>query len=74
MHSILLTKENLQTRMKPLSNDSLRHIKRQNTDTAGGAGGVGLEPATRKHAVPTYLPLDHHPLYRSKRIDKYIFI
>jgi hypothetical protein len=25
------------------------------------AGGVGLEPAARKHVVPTYLPLDHLP-------------
>jgi hypothetical protein len=62
MHSLLLTKEslqeNLQTRIKPLSNDFIRHIRRQNTHTAGGAG---LEPAARKHVVPTYLPLDHLP-------------
>jgi hypothetical protein len=25
------------------------------------AEGVGLEPATRKHVVLTYLPLDHLP-------------
>jgi hypothetical protein len=56
MHSLLLTKGNLQTRIKPLSNDSVRHIRRQNTHTVGGAG---LEPAARKHVVPTYLPLDH---------------
>jgi hypothetical protein len=49
---------NLQTRIKPLSNDSVRHIRRQNTHTAGGAG---LEPVVRKHVVPTYLPLDHLP-------------
>jgi hypothetical protein len=24
-------------------------------------GGTGLEPAARKHVVPTYLPLDHLP-------------
>jgi hypothetical protein len=59
MHSLLLTKENLQTRIKPQSNDSVRHIRRQNTPTAGGAG---LEPAARKHVVPTYLLLDHLPL------------
>jgi hypothetical protein len=56
MHSILLTKENLQTRIKPQSNDSVRQIRRQNTHTVGGAG---LEPAARKHVVPAYLPLDH---------------
>jgi hypothetical protein len=44
MHSLLLTKENLQTRIKPLSNYSVRHNRRQNTHTAGGAG---LEPAAR---------------------------
>jgi hypothetical protein len=58
MHSLLLTKENLQTRIKPLSNASVRHIRRQNTHTAGGAG---LEPAARKHVVPKYLPLDNPP-------------
>jgi hypothetical protein len=52
MHSLLLTKENLQTRIKPLSNDSVRHIRRQNTHTAGEAG---LEPAARKHVVPKIL-------------------
>jgi hypothetical protein len=52
MHSLLLTKENLQTRIKSLSNDSVRHIRRQNTHTAGGAG---LEPAARKHVVPKIL-------------------
>jgi hypothetical protein len=46
MHSLLLTRENPQTRIKPLSNDSIRHIRRQNTHTAGGAG---LEPAACKH-------------------------
>jgi hypothetical protein len=50
MHSLLLTKEKLQTRIKPLSNDSVRHIRRQNTHTTGGAG---LKPAARKHVVPT---------------------
>jgi hypothetical protein len=58
MHSLLLTKENLQTRIKPVSNDSVRHIRCQNTHTAGGAG---LDPAARKHVFPTYLPLDHLP-------------
>jgi hypothetical protein len=33
-------------------------IRRQNTDTAGGAG---LETAARKRVVPTCLPLDHLP-------------
>jgi hypothetical protein len=42
----------LQTRIKPLSYDSVRHIRRQNTHTTGGAG---LEPAARKHVVATYL-------------------
>jgi hypothetical protein len=51
-----LPKENLQTRIKPLYNDSVCHIRRQNTHTAGEAE---LEPAARKHVVPTYLPLDH---------------
>jgi hypothetical protein len=46
---------NLQTRIKPLSNDSVRHTRRQNTHTAGGAR---LEPATRKHVVPTFLLLN----------------
>jgi hypothetical protein len=46
------------TGIKPLSNESVRHIRRQNTHTAGGAG---LEPAARKHVVPTYLPPDHLP-------------
>jgi hypothetical protein len=58
MHSLLLTKENLQTRIKPLSNDSVRNISRQNTHAAGGAG---LKPIARKHVVSTYLPLDHLP-------------
>jgi hypothetical protein len=58
MHSLLLTKENLQTKIKPVSNDTVRHIRRQNTQTAGGAG---LEPAARKHVAQTYLPLDHLP-------------
>jgi hypothetical protein len=58
MHSPLLTKENLQTRIKPLYNDSVCRIRRQNTHTAGG---VGLEPAAHKHVVPTYLPLDYPP-------------
>jgi hypothetical protein len=49
MHSLLLTKENLQTRIRPLPNDFVRHIRRQNTHTAGGAG---LEPAARKQVVP----------------------
>jgi hypothetical protein len=57
-----LEKETLQTRIKPLSNDSVRHIRRQNTHAAGGAG---LEPAACKHVVPTYLPLDHLPPYNS---------
>jgi hypothetical protein len=48
------------TRIKPLSNDSVRHIRRQNTHTAGGSE---LEPTARKHVVPTYLPLDHLPPY-----------
>jgi hypothetical protein len=57
-NSLLLTKENLQTRIKPLSNDPVRRIRRQNTHTVGGAG---LEPAARKHVVPTYLPLAPSP-------------
>jgi hypothetical protein len=48
----------LPNRIKLLSNDTVRHIRCQNTHTAGGAG---LEPAARKHVVPTYLPLDHLP-------------
>jgi hypothetical protein len=71
MHSLLLTKENLQTRINPLSNDSVRHIRRQNTHTAGGAG---LEPPARKHVVPTYLPLDHLPPTKSRRISLFIII
>jgi hypothetical protein len=58
MHSLLVTKETLKTRIKPLSDDSVRHIRRQNTHTAGGAE---LEPGARKHLVPTDLPLDHLP-------------
>jgi hypothetical protein len=63
MHSLLLTKENLQARIKPLSNDSVRHMRRQNTHTAGGAG---LELVARKHVAPTYLPLDHLPPIEGK--------
>jgi hypothetical protein len=44
----------LQTRIKPLSDDFVPHIRRQNTHTAGGAG---LEPAARKHVVPTLVSL-----------------
>jgi hypothetical protein len=36
---------------QPLPNDTVRHTRRQNTHTAGGAG---LEPAARKHVVPTF--------------------
>jgi hypothetical protein len=57
---LLLTKGNLKTRIKPRSNDSVRRIRRQNTHTVEGAE---LEPATRKHVVPTYLPLDYPPTY-----------
>jgi hypothetical protein len=35
-----------------MSNDSVRHIRRQNTHTAGGAE---LEPAARKYVVPKIL-------------------
>jgi hypothetical protein len=66
MRSLLLTKENLQTRIKPLSNDSVRHIRRQNTYTAGGAG---LEPVARKLVVPTYLPLDHLPPSKNRCVE-----
>jgi hypothetical protein len=48
MHSLLLTNENLQTRIKPLSKDP---------EYPHGE----LEPTPRKHVVPTYLPLDHLP-------------
>jgi hypothetical protein len=63
MHFLLLIKENLQTRIKPLSNDSVRHIRRQNTHAAEGAV---LEPAARKYVVSTYLPLDHFPPNRGR--------
>jgi hypothetical protein len=33
--TLLLTKDNLLSRIKPLSNDSVRHVRRQNTHTAG---------------------------------------
>jgi hypothetical protein len=71
MHSLLLTKENLQTRIKHLSNDSVRHIRRQNTHTAGGAG---LEPAARKHVVrhiyrQTISPPPQTVVYTSIRFD-----
>jgi hypothetical protein len=55
-----LPRENLQTRIKPRSNDCVRHIRRQDTHTVVGAG---LEPVARKHVVRTYLPLDHFPPY-----------
>jgi hypothetical protein len=70
MHSLLLAEENLQIRIKPLSNDSVRRIRRQNTHTAGGAG---LEPSAREHVVPTYLPLDRLPRFSSKKAWKINF-
>jgi hypothetical protein len=44
----------MQTRIKPLSNDPVRHIRFQNTQTAGG---VGIEPAQRKYVIVEYLLL-----------------
>jgi hypothetical protein len=41
-----------------LSNDSVRHIRHQNTHTAGGAG---LEPTQHAKLCLEYLPLDHLP-------------
>jgi hypothetical protein len=51
MCSLVLIKENLQTRIKPLPNDSVRHIRRQNAHTAGGAG---LGPVVCNHILPKY--------------------